>query len=113
MKKFITVFAVLAFAIGSTFAQEGSRPKAGAAPAPKTVSKNTGKEAKKSDVSKEVKETPASSDQHLKKDGTPDKRYKENKEAKPADAGAKKEAPAKTNNSKVAPDKGTKTAPKK
>jgi hypothetical protein len=66
--------------------------------------------AKKSSTTQTDKKAPAASGQHLKKDGTPDKRYKENKTtttsttAKPADtkstaspkSGSKKGTSAKT-----------------
>lgn len=93
MKKFITFLAILAFTIGSSFAQtgtEGSRPKGGAAKTTPSASKTLGsKPAAKTDAKKEG--ATAAPTEHLKKDGTPDKRYSENKEAKPAAGPTKKD----------------------
>jgi hypothetical protein len=54
------------------------------------AAKKTTPKAKTAGTSKTLATTPAKTSatgQHLKKDGTPDKRYKENKTAKPAGAG--------------------------
>ena len=60
---------------------------------------------------KQADKKPAASGQHLKKDGTPDKRYKENKEAP---ATGKKETPAaKKTTMKTADDKKAAPADKK
>jgi hypothetical protein len=102
MKKFITFLAILGFCIGTSFAQEGK-----SAPAKTT-------QAKKPE-SKDVKtEKTEKAGEHLKKDGTPDKRYKENKEAKPAAGPTKKDGtPDKRYKSNKDAAKPTKPAPKK
>jgi hypothetical protein len=107
MKKFITFLAIVAFTIGSTFAQTGgSKPKGGATKAAPT------KQSDKKDVKADkIEAAPAD---HVKKDGTPDKRYKENKEAKPAAGPTKKDGtPDMRYKSNKDAAKDTKAEPKK
>ena len=79
MKKIITLAACALFAFSSMLSSAQTDKKA----APKKEAK---KEAPaKAETKQEAPATTTTSGQKLKKDGTPDKRYKENKEeAKPA-----------------------------
>jgi hypothetical protein len=78
MKKFMMFLAALALSTGLTFAQDAKQKAPQAAP--KKEVKKAPETPKDGTTIKE--EAPA---KHLNKDGTPDMRYKENKEAaKPA-----------------------------
>jgi hypothetical protein len=108
MKKFITFLAILAFTIGTSFAQTvGSRPKG--SPTKTTPAKQTEKKETKKE---NIEATPST--EHLKKDGTPDKRYKENKDTKPAAGPTKKDGtPDMRYKSNKDAGKDTKAEPKK
>jgi hypothetical protein len=84
MKKFMTFLAALALSTGLSFAQD-TKAKTTKAPEKKEATQAPAK-AKESDGKGE-----AVSGTHLKKDGTPDKRYKENKNPKPAAGPTKKD----------------------
>ena len=75
MKKIITIATCAVFALSTLMSTAQTDAKA----------------AKKDDSKKEAAPAKKSEGKKLKKDGTPDKRYKENKEAKPATS-TKKEA---------------------
>lgn len=96
MKKVITIIAMLAFLMNVAIAQEGNKK----APAAKKTEKEQKAEKEKSEIKVHRAEDPNNSANYLevpaedpkgskkeaatptKKDGTPDKRYKENKEQK-------------------------------
>lgn len=80
MKKLLTLAAIALFGFSTTFAQTATTVKQ----APKKAVTATKTETKK--VEKKVSTTSAK----LKADGTPDMRYKENKETKKVVAGPKK-----------------------
>jgi len=83
LKVIIAGLFVACLGIGVVSAQDATT-----APAKKTTAKKSTTKAKSSTgTTKAADGTAAKPAQHLKKDGTPDKRYKENKTAKPASAG--------------------------
>lgn len=93
MKKLITLFTVLAFTLNMAIAQEAAKPKVEPKKEVKTEKEAKAKKdekAQKADAGRvEKNESPAGAP--LKKDGTPDKRYKENKEVTPAAGPTKKD----------------------
>lgn len=88
MKKFIALFAVLAFLLNTVGAQEATKAKTTAEPKKAVQKDKIKKEEKAEKINKEEKTAKTdegrttNQDAHLKQDGTPDKRYKENKEPK-------------------------------
>jgi hypothetical protein len=94
MKKIICIVLSMTMACSALFAQNAD--KKDKAPAKKADAPKKEAPAKKADAPK--KEAPAAADKpaadkggKMKKDGTPDKRFKENKEAKPAAGPTKKD----------------------
>jgi hypothetical protein len=85
MKKFMTFLAALALSTGLSFAQDTKAKTTKAAPEKKEATQAPAK-SKEADGKGE-----AVAGSHLKKDGTPDKRFKENKDAKPAPGPTKKD----------------------
>ncbi len=95
MKKIIALFTVFAFMFSMAVAQEAPK-KEKTEPAKKEAKATPAKkEAKAEPTKKEVKAEPAKTESKstgpLKKDGTPDKRFKENKETKPEAGPLKKD----------------------
>lgn len=80
MKKIFTLVAVALFGLSTSFAQTATTVKQ----APKKAATIVKTEAKKAE------KKAATTGAKLKADGTPDMRYKENKEAKVVTAGPKK-----------------------
>lgn len=88
MKKIIALFTVFAFAFNMVIAQEAGKSKAaeGKKEAKTEKAQKSDKEAVKAPKEADAKAA-STGEPKTKKDGTPDMRYKENKDAK-------KEAPA-------------------
>ena len=114
LKLTIAGLLIACFGVGVVNAQD----KTGAAPAKQTPAKTGTKKATTpkatgTDAKPAADKAAAAPTQHLKKDGTPDKRYKENKTAKPAtDAKTGTPAPKKTGTKKAAPKKAAAPASK-
>lgn len=86
MKKIIALFAVLAFMLNITVAQEATKPKNKAEAKKEVRTEKKAEKAEKAEKAKKEQKAPVADEgrkaegDHLKKDGTPDKRYKENKQ---------------------------------
>ena len=97
MKKIIALFTVLAFMLNMAVAQEAPKKKEKAEPAKKEVKAEKAKKEEKAEPAKtDAKAEPAKTEKSekaapMKKDGTPDKRFKENKEAKKESGPLKKD----------------------
>jgi len=93
MKKIIALFTMLAFMLNMAVAQEPAKPtkkKEKAKTAVDAPKKDDKAAATKTDE-KAATKTDAKTKGPVKKDGTPDKRYKENKEPKAAAGPTKKD----------------------
>ena len=88
MKKFLSLLLAATMLTSATFAQAKKQAAKTAAPAPAATTahaKKDGTPDKRYKENKTAAAAPAATT-HVKKDGTPDKRYKENKKAAPAPA---------------------------